>query len=157
MAISFNGSNQYLANSAAVLTAVPITMSCWFNTNDRSNSQAMITLVDASAADQYFMLRIQSGSEDVTVTTRGGPGAQSHNAPTKPTNGQWHHSAGVFAATDSRYAYIDGVTSGSSTGDRTPTGIDTTGVGTIQDSYARPLFRRRASRGGNLERSSHCR
>jgi hypothetical protein len=128
-----DASSQTLASATAPLTAAPLTMVCWFNSDDIDSHQVLMSLSDTASDNNYFVLTIRgasagdfvqavvdgSGDADGTATTSSGYSANT-----------WHHAAAVFASTTSQAAYIDGGSKGSNTSSAaTPLSVDAFGIG----------------------------
>lgn len=130
MAYDFNGTSDYIEATSAVLTGVPLTMACWFNSDSATLTQTLFSISDEDA-DQHFSLRAAGAVTDDPVQCF--TNASNARAPASGTAGYqantWHHAAGVFAAVNSRRAFFDGVGGTTTTGSSTPTGLDRTGIG----------------------------
>ncbi len=127
-----DASLEYLYNATAPLTAVPITMACWFNSDDITLDQSLITIGDTTGGgtDFFELLLAGAGIADcVRASTTGGGAGASANATANYVVNQWHHACAVFEATNSRYAYYDGGNAGWNATNRTPVGLDTVSVG----------------------------
>ncbi len=136
MSILFDdASSEYLGNASAVLTAVPISMACWFYSDSLTVNQSLISLADASASNQAFAMYAagnRAGDKLSLLTFAGSTDwCESSSAYTANT---WHHACGVWAAINDRTVYLDGGNSGTSSVSRTPTGIDRTGIGLLYRS-----------------------
>jgi hypothetical protein len=124
MAYDFNGTSQWLSALSAPVTAMPLTLACWFNSDSTTTNQRLIGLYNdgstyfdlgirgADAGDPVAIVANQSGTVQITSTTTG------FSANT------WHHACGVFTSSTSRTVYIDGGSSATGTTDITPAGID---------------------------------
>ena len=127
-----DASSQYLSRTAAVLTTVPITMACWFNTNDLStDNQALIALAYSGNVNDYFLLRIQQTTGTIAAAVNAfGVGQVLAESSAGCSLNTWHHACAVFSAADARAAYLDGANKGTEGTSRTPTNtVDRTGVG----------------------------
>lgn len=122
------GSDDYLSNGAAVATAVPITMACWFNSDSATAAQVLMCL---GASDNRFTLAAMGSvaGDPVRVTSVTGGTAVTADTTTGYTAGTWHHGCAVFASTTSRTAYIDGGSSASNTDLNVPLLVDKTHLG----------------------------
>lgn len=125
-------SSQYLKETSAVLSGVPISMACWFY-GDSDNDNCLMCISDISDDKNYFVLfaRNSAVSWVVNAQTRWTGNWGTAEATTTWSTGQWHHVCGVFGATDSRAVYLDGGNKGTDITDGTPTGLDTTGIGAL--------------------------
>jgi len=55
-----DAASQFLKNDSAVVTAAPLTMACWFNSDDATKSQYLMTLshYEGGATGDLFALRL---------------------------------------------------------------------------------------------------
>jgi hypothetical protein len=127
MAYDFDGTNQSLTRASAPVTAVPLTMACWFNP-DLLQDGALCAVESVSGNGTWFALfavlagmvsasTVQNGAESRAITTA------------TYTTGSWNHCCGVFTASNSRTIYLNGGNAVTNTGNRTPTNIAETVIG----------------------------
>jgi hypothetical protein len=124
MARSFNGTTDKLQFSGAVLSAMPLTMACWFNQSALATDE-MIAMSDGTTSNRYELSLVSTGKVRSQVQ-----GTVTTTSATYTANA-WHHAAAVFAATNSRAVYLDGgnkVSSTTSAG--SPAGLNLTQLGT---------------------------
>ncbi len=125
-----DGATQYLSNANAPLTTFPVTMACWFNSDDDTITQTLVDLYDSGGGD-YYRLDAAGGTAGDPVQLRAYDGAAGTNVVT--TSGYsantWHHACGVAAASDDRRVYIDGGSKGTSAVARNVTSLDSTYIG----------------------------
>jgi uncharacterized protein (DUF2267 family) len=136
MARQFNGTNEYLEVNSAVLTAVPITMACWFNSDSASAFQVLMSIVDSSQSDEMFRL-VLAGDEvgDPVNAVARQTGTNTWASTTAGySTGTWQHACGVWSANNARAAYLDGANKGTDVVASTPTGMDRTSIGRVGDS-----------------------
>lgn len=106
MARSFNGSSQHASNTgAAPASATPLTLAAWVYPTQSGVNQDLFMVY--SAGDQYFGLQ-QLNDERLDVAVRNGGTRTSATSTGGVTINGWNHVAGVFAATNSRAAYLNG-------------------------------------------------
>jgi hypothetical protein len=132
-----DASSQYLENATAPVTAVPLSVGCWFNSNDAAATQALVQIGVTGSNDNCFVL-FAAGSvagDPVRFQTRTTSNGVA-DSTTGYTANQWHHALGVTSATTSRAAYIDGGNKGTNTTNLTPAGIDSVAVGRRQANTA---------------------
>jgi hypothetical protein len=112
------GSSEYLEHAAAALTAAPITLACWAYVLDTTNTHTLMSLGDAGTAVNGFHLQARgaTGGDPVTARTNN---ANADSASGYPAN-TWFHAAAVFAASNSRFAYLNGTAGTEQTGSATP-------------------------------------
>lgn len=115
MAYKLNGTNQWLSCSSAPAASLPLTMACWFNSEDATINQQLIGLWDTSNAYYWglFADGTQTG-DPVRIFAFSGP-ASTVSTTSGYTANKWHHACGVIASTTSRTVYIDGGSSATST------------------------------------------
>lgn len=121
MARTFNGTSQSIQSDAPV-TAVPLTIACWFNTS--SSSGQVICSIGTSGSTDRFQLSISPSTPNTNATTVQGGTAQSANLNTAISLNTWHHGAAVFSATNSRQSFFNGTGGTVNTGTATPSGIN---------------------------------
>lgn len=128
MALSFDGSTQYLSRADAPVTAVPLSMACWANKPSGTEQGVLISIGD-TAADTMFSMRYSS-VEDVEVTARqAGTSGVATSSGAGTAGDAWFHACGVYRTTTSRDAYRAGANKGSNATSITPTGLDRTYIG----------------------------
>jgi len=128
-----DASSQYLEISKAIVSSYPLTMACWFNSNDLTTGQTLICIGDTATDANFFRLTAQGNAA-------GDPLRAQSSSPT--ANRFWdtttgysantlHHAAAVFTSASSLQSFIDGDGSGAygSSANPTPTGLDTTSIG----------------------------
>lgn len=121
-----DASQQYLISAVqAVLISPPISMACWFKSDDITVYQTLVGIIDYSS-DEYYLLAAAGtiANDPVRATTYNGVVSASAVSSTGYSAGTWHHACGVFAATNSRAAYIDGGSKGTNA-------TSVTGVGPV--------------------------
>ena len=122
-----NASSEYLSYAGAVITGMPITIACWFNTDTNTN-QVLFNLY-LSSVDE-FDFRLQSG-QIIRTRLRVTTNADADSTTTFSLD-TWHHACGVFASTTSRSAYLDGGNKGTNTTSKTPGTPVNTAIGSRQ-------------------------
>lgn len=128
MAYKFaTASSQYLELAAAPVTAVPLSISLWFNTANVSNIDSLFTIQDGNGNDQFLLY--YGGTDFVTMAIQGSTLVSAVRSVSGLTN-QWVHVCGVYAANNSRTAYVNGVAGITNTSTATPNAanIDTVRV-----------------------------
>ncbi len=127
-------STQYLELDAALISNVPATLACWFNSDTITATQALLALVDKDDDNDRLILFAAGATagDPVLAQTTNLTGASSvATTSTGYSANTWHHAAGVFAANNDRRAFIDGGSKGTDTTTRTMTGgqIDRVSIG----------------------------
>jgi hypothetical protein len=130
-----SGSESLSVDSAAV-TAMPLTMACWFSSISIAQLQALIWLGDKDSATEYIALDVNGAAGGDPVEARHTSGGTTGTGTT--TTGfvadTWHHAAAVFLSTTSRSAYLDGGGKGTNTTAVAEPAYDRTGIGRLMDS-----------------------
>lgn len=99
-----------LAKTSPVgITAVPLTMACWFNAD---NVTADGTLMSANSASSQsgHMLLVGGGTagDPIRARSRTGAGQVFADTSTSYTASTWHHACGVWVSATSRFSYLNG-------------------------------------------------
>jgi len=110
MAYSFTAASSQYLNSTSPISGIPLTISCFFNSSDGATNQALIQVNNASGSERH-LLAANFGTANTPLRcfsqTGGTTSAQSDfNGLTANTT---YHAAGVYSATNSRTAYLNGV------------------------------------------------
>lgn len=116
----------------------PLTMACWFNSDDATIAQVLMALSNTGATTGAYLLRAlgNTAGDPVAATKQNDAGTtQGVSTTTGYSVNTWHHACGVFTSDTARTAYIDG---GSSATVSTPSISDPTAdafnIGAWQDS-----------------------
>ena len=137
---NFDGQNDYMVHSAAIISDFPFTISAWTKTagysknefrSDRvivqvgSSSNATNTLGIGMDTSGYIYCNADSGTRNVPAT----PNSYGYD-------GKWHHIVGVFTSDSSRSLYVDGrfISTNTSTVSVTPASWNRIVVGSTADS-----------------------
>jgi hypothetical protein len=127
MAIDYDGTDYHLTSTTPV-TAVPLTMACWFNPDVVSALDYLICIADSGADTDWFSLEANGAAGDVVrARTNATTGVFASTSATFVA-GTWQHAAAVFESTTSRAAYLDGGNKGTNTTSKTPSGLDRIGL-----------------------------
>lgn len=126
-------SSQYLEVTTGIATATPLTIACWANLDDNTNSQDLVSVCRKTSTQQAFRLNAggnAAGDPIRAVTTNN---ATNGIAVTSVgySLGVWTHCAATFTSSTSRKAYINGSGGTADTTSVTPSGIDRTMIGAI--------------------------
>lgn len=125
-----NAASQKLLYTSPVLTAAPMTMSCWFYTDETTN-QTLLALGNSTNTTDAFRLMLRAPADPsqgvMAATNAPASGGEVTTTTTYSTN-TWHHGAAVFASSSSRSAYLDGGGKATDTASGTPT-VDQTSIG----------------------------
>lgn len=131
-----DGATEYLQLGSAPITAAPLTMTSWFNSDDDTIQQALMWIGDVDSTVNWFSLEIMGSVGGNPVRARARAGAITGDADT--TSGYsantWHHAAAVFISSTSRASFIDGGSKGTDVTDATPANSNDTAIGRLADS-----------------------
>jgi hypothetical protein len=98
MAYEFNGTTQYLSVSSAPITALPLTMAAWFNSDSITTGQVILSLDNGATAFQGYRL-IAAGTvagDPLRADTGGAIPNVALDSSIGYTANTWNHAAGVF-------------------------------------------------------------
>lgn len=135
MAYDFNGSSQYLSVGSAVLTAVPLTMACWFNSDSTTTTQALVAINGngSSGTGETRFAMVAGGAlsgDPVAISAKNTSGTDGlAQTSTGYSANTWTHAAGVFTSNTSRTAYINGGNTGTNSTSVTPNSLTRTVIG----------------------------
>ena len=131
-------SSQFLENGAAIVTAAPLTMACWYRPVATNAAYLLMMQGLFDASTDYFYLYHNLTNTVVAQTHATDTVFAATSAGTSA--GVWTHACAVFAAADSRAAYINGGSKGTNTDSRTPAGINRTLLGARYLTGSKSLF-----------------
>lgn len=127
---SFNGSSDFLNVAATPVTAYPLTLAAWFNSSNITVNQHILEVYDTALISGHAIAALGAVAGD-PVRARSFQNdlfAQASTTTGYSAN-TWHHAAGVFTSATDRAAFIDGGSKGTNANNRTPTGLDSVGIG----------------------------
>ncbi len=130
-------SSEALALATAPVTAVPLTMACWFNVTNITVGHELMAIADgASARNGRFDLSASGGlaGDPIQTAIWDSVAVDAAESTTGYSADTWHHAAGVHIDASNRTAYIDGGSAGSSVETVTPVSIDRLRIGSTADS-----------------------
>lgn len=107
MARTFNGTSDYLEYGSPVVSAVPLSMACWFFHSGAVLNQATTLMnIGDSGADSRVTLFSNNLSLFVNTIAVGGGFGTASAGPVKIR--AWQHAVGVWASSSDRRVFIDG-------------------------------------------------
>lgn len=132
-----DASSEYLLATSTPITAAPLTMACWFYSDDITIRQAVMQIFDASKNSHYFQLDLRGdvAGDPVRFTIAAGS-TSSATTTTGYSANTWHHACGVEVSTTDHRCLIDGGSVGTDTNAREPSGLDQTSIGMDRDTSA---------------------
>lgn len=125
MAVTFNGSSQYMAYGAALITAVPYAISAIFNGSSYAATRSGIAGVyKSSGTTNFFWINANSTPRfELSV-----PNITQTTVAVNLSTGVWYVGTGTSASATSRAAYLNGANKATNATNVTPTGLDTTRI-----------------------------
>ena len=137
MAYDFNGTSQYLNVASAPVTAVPLTLACWFNSDSATTNQTILgisaDIAGVGNTSKWFRLRAAGAvaGDPVQADAANSPTFAVAASTSGYTTGTWHHACGVFLSNSSRTIYLDGANSSTNTNSVTPSDLNGFQIGAI--------------------------
>lgn len=121
MSVSGWSASNYLRYSAALVSALPVTMAVWGYTSILSSNQGLIGLYNSGSAYNRNSLKLGIAADN-TIVASAASATDSNGSGTTGTisANTWFHAAGVFNTPTDRTAYLNGVAGGAPTLSRTP-------------------------------------
>lgn len=133
-----DGASQYLMQtSGSPVSGYPLTMSCWFRTDDVTASQALFWIGDKDVANHLFELMMNGADpgDPIWLWATGGGAPSIASTSTGASVNTWHHACGVFASATDRAVFIDGGSKGTAVANVTPAGLDATAIGSERGAF----------------------
>lgn len=128
-----DASSEFLLYAATPpVVGAPFSMACWFNSNDQSANQCLMSLGDTDAQNTYNMFLRDPGDSTLAWyidDTDDGGGSTTAESSIQWSANTLHHACVVEAAANSHAVFLDGGNKGTSATVRTPAGIDNVAVG----------------------------
>lgn len=102
--------SNWLAASGTPVTAVPMTLACWFNPATTTTAYNLIVVDDSGTGSNYFNLTANnvSGGHIDAGTANSGSGEHDARTTTAFVANQWSHAAAVYSGSANRAAYLNG-------------------------------------------------
>jgi hypothetical protein len=130
-----DASSQSASIASAPVTAVPLTMACWYNVDTFAAEQALMGLYNNGVNDaSYQLLGLTASSGRVRAATANSAGTANSSTGDLGTLNTWDHAAGVWASDAARTAYHNGSSGGLENTSRAPTGLNSTALGARVDT-----------------------
>jgi hypothetical protein len=114
MAYDFNGTADYIEGSNIPAIDVPVTLSCWFNSDTNNAAKILLavaagSIVSGTTLSPGLSLRLTATTANVQAATSSGNGSNVSTSGNTYATGVWNHAAARFASTSSRIVYLNGV------------------------------------------------
>jgi hypothetical protein len=140
MAFALNGTNRFLTATTPI-TAVPITVSCWFFANNNTVNMALVVLENDSGTHRFDLqaLGATTGDPIQSGTAAGGSSSFARSTTGFAAN-TWNHACGVFSTINSRTAYLNAGGNATNNGSQIPTGISLLKIGALNLSGTNVSF-----------------
>lgn len=134
MARTFNGSasSDFQLASAFGLTAVPITLCCWFKRSATSTTGVLICVNNGNAIGTLSQFDLAFGADGNLYAETGQPGS-SAGATVSTNTTNWVCGSSIYPATNSRTAYADGVAGSTNTTTISPSGLNQLNIGVVNE------------------------
>lgn len=135
MARAFDdGSSQFIYCTPALTTSFPFTMACWFNTDDLTTAQALMSNNDQFNVD-YIYMYLNPTPDYLAVSINGASSSQYIAVNSSHTADSWYHACYVGAASNDHKVLLNAGNSGTSSTDvGAITSFDASGIGAQVDS-----------------------
>lgn len=126
-----DASSQYLTNANAIVSATPLTMACWFYSDDATVLQTLMSIGQSADNTNFFSLHADGSvaGDPVRISRNGSVVASTTTGYTVNT---WHHACAVYADATTRASYIDGGSKGTDSTSWTPSGMNVTSIGRLE-------------------------
>jgi hypothetical protein len=124
MAYEFNGTNQSMQTATIPVSAPPLTMACWFNSDSITALQTAIQIRSTTVGQRPYMalyLRGDVAGDPIQAAIWDGVFFSAVNSTSAYSTNTWRHACGVFTSTASRTIYLDGGNSATNTDNRAVT------------------------------------
>ena len=127
-----DASSEYLYTASTPVTGYPLTMACWFNSDDITINQQLMAITDTGGDNNWFslVLRGDDAGDPIGLQVNGSGFQQTVSTSGYSANTD-HHACGVFTSATSRTIYLDGGNSAIGTTSATPSGIDSISIGVL--------------------------
>ena len=125
-AMSFDGTDDYISplNDIPITGKTSYTISCWFNVNNLSSRNGLVSGTAGTAEEVFFFTE-----NDGRLTTQHNDSSDLNQVSSSTLNtGQWYHGVMVFNGSQI-ILYLDGDTIASTSANSVTTSVDTWGMG----------------------------
>ena len=143
MARDFTGTADYLELGSAPVTAMPLSMACWFNADNQTTSTVPLSICTGGGVGRFQLTVAGAVAGDPLQATAFGDAGGNNSAVTSTgyTAGVWTHGLAIFTSQTSRRIYINGGSSAQATTSITaPAAVDRVVVGARYSTIVGALF-----------------
>lgn len=127
----------HFVNSGPI-SAEPLSIACWFQTDDVTPDQMVISVGDATPDDMWG-IELNNSPQVVRAKCYDGGVFQHAESGTTYTADTWHHACATFASDTSRTIWLDGAGEGSNATGSSPGASDEIAIGIHIDRASDPL------------------
>lgn len=142
MARDFSGTTEYLLTTSTPVTALPLSISCWFEPDEATANDAIISIAKAASTNDYVRLWIHgtlAGRPLTFQSQTGGSFGTECQSSTVITNGTLYHGGAMYTSSSSYSVIVNGsVEATVNPSIAAPTNLDRIGIG-VQASSALSL------------------
>lgn len=143
MSIDFDGTGDWLKiTTTSILTAPPLTMACWFNSDDITVTRCLMSIDDASGGFNQFSLQIAGAvaGDPVRCVTQNFLTVANADTTSGYSASTWQHACGVIASSTDRRAFLNGGSKGTNATSVTdPPGMDAFSIGDLGVADTLPM------------------
>jgi hypothetical protein len=107
----FNGRDQYAYYDGKVISSYPFTIAAWIKTSS-TDAQSPVGIYDATNDSRLWRIRIADGLPSIDASN---PTLHSAASKNRIDDGLWHFVAAVFASSQRRELFVDGISQAVST------------------------------------------
>lgn len=122
-----SASNMKLEIGSAILTAVPLTIHCWWRPVSATPLARLFCISDGSTNNSFSLEQQAAGAIRAKVEAGGTNTTAASTAIV--TAGAWNAACVIFTSATARAAYVAGTNKGTDTANKTPSGLNTTTIG----------------------------
>lgn len=131
-----DASSEYATSSTTPVAGLPLTLACWFNSDNITDAQALMGIEVAGATGTRIRLAILGQSGDVLSAQKkeGESATVSANSTSSYSADTWHHAALTSSGATDLTVYLDGGNSASNSTSSNPSSMDGIWVGATEST-----------------------
>lgn len=138
MSYDFDGIDDVILNTTtSPVTAVPFTISCWFNADTLSGGN-LVNISNTTGGDGFRLVSLSTGG--IRASSVVGTVGSSSDTTNTISTGTWNHTVGVYASNTSRTAYLNNTAATTNTTSSIPTSISRINIGSRRNSSINDSF-----------------
>ena len=132
--VDFDGTDDYINRTSTPITAYPVSMCAWVNSNSTSDQFIFSVAAGAAGLGDWFAILLEGTGQVAGLQVNAAPSGfeQTNTVATWSTN-TWVHVCGVFSSSTSRTIYLNGGNAVTGTTNLTPGNIDRLAAGALND------------------------